>query len=68
MLLWFCVEEVVDSAVGGGHLIEESAVEAQSVPDEVLDHDITPLEHYFTPDGWVIVQQAGKYIVIFTNL
>ena len=69
MLLWFCDEEVVDSAVGRGHLIKaESEVEVQSAPDEVVDNDITPLEHYFTPDGWVIVQQAGKYTVICPNL
>ena len=68
MLFWFCNEEVVDSAVGGGRPIEESEVEAQSAPNEVVDNDITPLEHYFTPDGWVIVQQAGKYTVICPNL
>lgn len=35
MLLWFCDEEVVDGAVRG-QLIEESEVEAYSVPDEVV--------------------------------
>ena len=66
MLLWFCDEEVVDSAVRG-QLIEESEVEAYSVPEEVVDHDITSLECYFTPDGWVIVEQAGKCTMIFFN-
>ena len=51
MLLWFCDEDVVDSAVSKGQLIEESEVEAHSVPDEIVEHDITPLECYFTLDG-----------------
>ena len=30
-------------------MLWESEVEAYSVPDEVVDHDITSLECYFTP-------------------
>ena len=48
---------------GGGQLVEEIEVEAQTdcIPDEVVDNDISSLAQFFTASGWNLVQQAGKY-------
>ena len=64
MLLWFCDEAVVNRVAGGGQLAEEDYVEVHvlpdNVPDEVVDHDISLLECYFTTDGWILVPQTGS--------
>ena len=63
MLLWFCEDaQVLQRICEGGRSIQEEEVQAnkESIPDNVVDADITILEKFFTKDAGSVVKHAGE--------
>ena len=62
MLLWFCQDAQLLQRIceGGRSIQKEVQANKESIPDDVVDADITILEKFFAKDAWTVVQHAGE--------
>ena len=65
ILQWFCKESTITRAIITGQAIAVTDVSLDDIPDEVVDTSLKCVQEYFKPDAWVLVQQAGKILLLY---
>ncbi len=59
MLGWFCEQLTTVERVLNGHIASTAELHDDTLPDEVIDNDISILKSFFDDKAWLLVLQKG---------
>jgi len=59
MLGWFCEQLTTVEGILSGHIASTSDLHDDSLPDEIVDSDISIIKSFFDDETWLLVLEKG---------